>query len=929
AKTFSAGCAGIIALGESRTCIITDDDITPHLTVIKAVVNDDGGSAVASDWTMDITGANVSNTGFEGAENPGVTITLDAGGYSVGESSGPSGYTMALSSGCSGVVALGGVQTCIITNDDIALNVPTLTVVKKVVNDSGGSAVASDWTMNIAGANVSNTSFAGAEAGVTITLDAGAYSVGETGGPSGYAMSSSADCSGTIIAGDVLTCVITDDDIATNDPMVTVIVKVVNNHGGSAVPSDWTLEIVGSNVSNTGFAGSEAGATVALNPGQYVIVESGGPSGYAMSFSPDCSGAISLGDDLTCTITNDDIAPEITVITMVVNDSGGAAVASDWPTNISGTKVSNSGFDGAEAGVTVTLAAGIYSVSQGGGPSGYAKSFSGDCSGDIGLGGILTCTITNDDITPQLTLIKTVVNNGGGTAVASDWIMDIIGVNPSRTGFYGTGSPGLTISIDPGMYSVSERPGPSGYAMELSDDCSGVIALGDDLTCTITDDDIGPRLTVIVKVVNDNGSAVAGDWTMDIEGVNVSNTGFAGAEAGVAINLDPGKYNVGQRGGPSGYAMSFSFGCSGAIGLGDDLTCMITNNDIAPNVPTLTVMKKVVNDDGGSALASDWTMNITGADVSSTGFAGSQAGVTITLGIGEYSVSASGGPSGYVMTLSDDCSGAIELGGDLVCTITNNDDPAAIVPVTNASPTASIASPVDGTTIPADSSIDFIGSGGDDEDDILNGDSLVWSSSIEGDIGVGQSFTRSLAAGDHIITLTATDSQGASSSTVVALTISIAPTPEGNSGGGGDGLNPTPTPQPTPQPTATAAPTAAVAQPTPQPTVTAAPTATTGPPTPTATLDPVPTVTPEPTPLPVPTEVAQERATPIPAGALTPFDSDDGGGFSLGAMAGIGMGVIAVIAAVVVIDRGRKSRLSEAARSRSAWGRYRWGNERE
>ena len=42
-----------------------------------------------------------------------------------------------------------------------------------------------------------------------------------------------------------------------------------------------------------------------------------------------------------------------------------------------------------------------------------------------------------------------------------------------------------------------------------------------------------------------------------------------------------------------------------------------------PDVPTLTVIKTVVNDDGGSALASDWTMDVSGTNVSGTGFAGS------------------------------------------------------------------------------------------------------------------------------------------------------------------------------------------------------------------------------------------------------------------------------------------------------------------
>ena len=197
--------------------------------------------------------------------------------------------------------------------------VTTLTVIKHVINDntngvSGSSAVASDFTMDILGTNVSKTGFSGSESGVTVTLGPGAYSVGESGGPSGYAMSLSADCSGTIALGEAKTCTITNDDIEAQITTLTVIKHVINDNtggvsGSSAVASDFTMDILGTNVSKTGFSGSESGVTVTLGPGAYSVGESGGPSGYAMSLSADCSGTIALGEAKTCTITNDDVDP--------------------------------------------------------------------------------------------------------------------------------------------------------------------------------------------------------------------------------------------------------------------------------------------------------------------------------------------------------------------------------------------------------------------------------------------------------------------------------------------------------------------------------------------------------------------------------------------------------------------------------------------
>ena len=58
---------------------------------------------------------------------------------------------------------------------------------KTVINDNGGTALASDFSITVAGTAVAGgtTSFPGSAAGTTISLDAGTYTVSETG-PSGY-----------------------------------------------------------------------------------------------------------------------------------------------------------------------------------------------------------------------------------------------------------------------------------------------------------------------------------------------------------------------------------------------------------------------------------------------------------------------------------------------------------------------------------------------------------------------------------------------------------------------------------------------------------------------------------------------------------------------------------------------------------------------
>jgi hypothetical protein len=242
--------------------------------------------------------------------------------------------------------------------------------------------------------------------------------------------------------------------------------------------------------------------------GSYVVSETDGPSGYAASISGACdsgTGAVTLGpgDDKTCTITNNDIAPTLTVIKHVVNDNGGSATAGQWSMHIKqgGTDVSGkSPFAGAEAGTQRTLNAGPYVVSESDGPSGYAPTISGDCNASTGavtlaIGQNKTCTITNDDIAPKLTVIKHVINDNGGSATASQFTMHIKqgGTDVSGKSPFAGAEAGTQRTLNVGSYVVSETDGPSGYAASISGACtsSGAVTLspGDVKTCTITNND--------------------------------------------------------------------------------------------------------------------------------------------------------------------------------------------------------------------------------------------------------------------------------------------------------------------------------------------------------------------------------------------------------------------------------------------------------
>jgi hypothetical protein len=195
--------------------------------------------------------------------------------------------------------------------------------------------------------------------------------------------------------------------------------------------------------------------------------------------------------------------------------------------------------------------------------------------------------------TPPTTLIviKHVINNNGGTAIAGDFTMSVNNPGATPPTLPGAESPGTEVIVDPGDYSVSES-GPSGYTASYSADCTGSMTIEQTKTCTVTNDDIAPVLHLRKTLTNDNGgTALATDWTLAAAGPT-SLSGTTPVDSGASFTA--GTYTLSESGGPAGYTAS-SWSCvknGGApvisdgitLGLGDDATCTITNDDIPPKI---------------------------------------------------------------------------------------------------------------------------------------------------------------------------------------------------------------------------------------------------------------------------------------------------------------------------------------------------------
>ena len=272
-----------------------------------------------------------------------------------------------------------------------------LTLVKQVTNNNGGTAAPSAWTLTASGPSSFSGSGPSVSSGAGLT--AGTYNLSESG-PGGYE-ASNWDCNGgtqvdgdtvSIKSGQVVTCTITNNDI---QPTLTVVKTIINDNGGTITdPDAFGLKINGTSVSDS--------VSNALNAGNYTVSEDGLAGYQAGAWGGDCNSngtiALAVGQNATCTIINNDIAPTLTVFKTIINDHGGK----ETNPNAFGLRV-----DGVSVlhNVSNAVDIGNHEVSEDGLPDYKPGIWGGDCNPDgtisLVLGQAATCTIINDDIDPN------------------------------------------------------------------------------------------------------------------------------------------------------------------------------------------------------------------------------------------------------------------------------------------------------------------------------------------------------------------------------------------------------------------------------------------------------------------------------------------------------------------------------------------------
>lgn len=192
--------------------------IPPHatgtLTVVKTVINDNGGNNVISDFHFFVDDGFVATQVFSG-----VTTTVPTATYTVTET-GVQGYVATFSGDCdsdgSVTIGAGEHKVCFLTNNDLPANI---TLIKNVVNNSGGTATAgSAWGLKVDGATVSNNTSVAVLSNVPHTINetgrANYHFVGPITGTSTYGKSCPAVLGGSITLdeGETIVCTITNED---------------------------------------------------------------------------------------------------------------------------------------------------------------------------------------------------------------------------------------------------------------------------------------------------------------------------------------------------------------------------------------------------------------------------------------------------------------------------------------------------------------------------------------------------------------------------------------------------------------------------------------------------------------------------------------------------------------------------------------------
>ena len=431
-----------------------------------------------------------------------------------------------------------------------------------------------------------------------------------------------------------------------------------------------------------------------------------------------------------------------------------------------------------DASGSTALPSATYSWTFGDGNSGTGKT----TSHTYAAAGSYTVTLTVSDANGTATKSATVVVNGVNQPPVAHFTYTCVGqANPNQCAFDAS-----TSTDDHGIVLYAWNWGNGHSESHTTPTTKNTFSPGV-YTVTLTVSDAGnltnstSQQVTVGTVANQPPTANITSPTANASFVQGTSVSFAGT------GTDP------EDGTLTGASLTWSSSRDGAIGTGTSFSK--TNLSVGTHVITLTA-----TDSKGATGTATVTITVTApnqpptANISApTANASFVQGASVSFA-GTGTDPEDGTLTGASLTWSSSRDGAIGTGtsfsktnlsvGTHVITLTATDSKGATGTATvtititapNQPPTANITSPTANQSFQQGTSVSFAGTGTDPEDGALSGASLVWTSSIDGQIGTGTSFsTSALSVGTHTITLTATDSKGATGTATVSITITTTP----------------------------------------------------------------------------------------------------------------------------------------------------------
>jgi len=649
--------------GEQTVCTIVNDDIAPTLTLTKNLVNDNGGVSTIDDFDISIDSIEVvSGTANTVLANTAIVISeLDLPGYTEGTwaCTDANGLTTGLptvgaATGQSITLKPGSDVACAITNDDVA---PSLTLTKLLTNDDGGDKTIADFDIAIDGVEVVSgaSNIVPANTGIVISeLVLDGYQAGDwvctdsTGLSTGLPLAGAAAGETiTLAEGAIVSCEITNNDIA---PLLTLTKTVVNDNGGLLTTADFDIAIdtveVASGAVNTVLANVDIEISELDLPGYaegtWACTDANGMTASLPSAGTATSTTLNLlpGSDVTCAISNDDLAPTLTLTKTLLNDNGGDLTIADFDVSIDGAEIVNGAANAVNSNVDIVISEldmpgyteGTWSCTDSTGLTTTLPT-AGVATGEVislATGAVVDCVISNDDIAPTLSLTKNLINDNGGDKLVTDFDISIDGVEVTA-GSVNTvmANQGILISelsiagYTAGTWACTDSTGLTTALPTAGAAIGESITLqpGSRVVCDITNDDIAPVLTLAKTVVNDNGGdKLVEDFDISIDGVEVVSGTPTTVLANTVISiseLDLVPYSEGTWACTDANGLTTSLPSAGvATGTditllpGSDVTCSITNNDLGID---LSIVKSVDDSTPNIGQTITFSLDVTNA----------------------------------------------------------------------------------------------------------------------------------------------------------------------------------------------------------------------------------------------------------------------------------------------------------------------------